>query len=230
MSSAANRVSFVMARILQPSRDTNGGSLMRALLASLLALALQTAVSSSVHAFPIPFAIDLTFPFEAGPQEGALEGSFRDAGSFQVESSLLPARGNALISFGQISDFSLRLPDFVIGPDLLSQGSCLTAAQLPVCGFLFSDGRLQGLVGQFSMPTSNPSYAFRLDNSSGNFFNPGAIFQSASIDNLDLGVTVASGFVTVRPIPEPLSTLLFAAGAGIVGLAGRQRSRRRSRP
>ena len=203
---------------------------MRALLASLLAVAAQTLVASSVHAFPIPFSIDLTFPFEAGPEAGALEGSFGNAGSFRVESSLLPARGNALISFGQISEFNLRLPDFVIGPDLLGQGNCLSAAELPVCGFLFTDGRLQGLVGQFSVPTSNPSYAFRLDNTSLSLFDPAAMFQGVSIENLRLGVTVASGFARVRPVPEPLSALLFAAGAGLVALAGRSRSRSPQQP
>ena len=198
---------------------------MRTLLASLLAVAAQTMLSSSVHAFPMPFAIDLSFPFEPSADEGSLSGDFRNAGSFRVESSLLPTRGNALISFGQIEDFSLQLPEFAIDPTLLDQGSCLSDAQLPVCGFLFSDGRLQGLVGQYAMPTSSALYAFRLDNTSPTLFDASPIFQGVSIENLRLGSTVASGFVRVRPIPEPLSSILFVMGAGIVSAAARRRFR-----
>ena len=195
---------------------------MRALLASLLAAAVQTVVSSPVHALPISFAIDLSFPSEPGTDRGALDGSFRNAGSFRVESSLLPAQGNALISFGQISEFNLRLPDFAIGPQHLDAGSCLSAAQLPVCGFLFTDGQLRGLVGQYSMPTSAPLFAFRLDNTSLTLFDPSPIFQSVSIENLGLERTVASGFVTVRPMPEPVSSILFGAGALASALALRR--------
>src|SRR5262245_26259929 len=186
-----------MARIVHSSRAIAGGSFMRTLLASLLAAALQAAVSSPVHASPIAFAIDLSFPFEPSGAEGSLAGSFRNAGSFRVESSLLPTRGNALISFGQISDFALRLPEFTVDPALLDQGTCQSATQLPVCGFLFSDGRLQGLVGQYATPTSNPLYAFRLDNTSPNLFDTSPIFQGISIENRRLGATVASGFVSV---------------------------------
>lgn len=202
---------------------------MRTLLASLLAMVLQAVSSGSVHASPVRFAIDLSFPFAPSGQQGSLAGSFLDAGSFRVESSLLPTRGNALISFAQISDFDLRLPEFAVDPGLLGQGTCLSAAQLPVCGFLFSDGQLRGLVGQFSTPTSNPLYAFRLNNTSPNLFDAAPIFQGISIENRRLGSTVASGFVTVRPVPEPLSAILFAAGAGAVWAGGLRRSRTRAR-
>jgi hypothetical protein len=198
---------------------------MRVLLASLLAVALQTAVSSPAQAFPVSFAIDLSFPFEPIGEEGALGGTFRDAGSFRVESSLLPSRGSALISFAQISEFSLRLPDFTIDAQHLDAGSCLSADRLPVCGFLFTDGQVRGLVGQYAMPTSDARFAFRLDNTSPSLFDTGAIFQGVSIDNLDVGFTVASGFVAVRPIPEPASMLLFGAGSMVAGLAARRRMR-----
>ena len=200
---------------------------MRTLLASLLAAALQAAVSSSVHASPIAFAIDLSFPFEPSGEEGSLAGSFPNAGSFRVESSLLPTRGNALISFGQISDFALQLPEFTVSPALLDRGTCLSAAQLPVCGFLFSDGRIQGLVGQYASPTSNPLYTFRLDNTSLTLFDTSPIFQGISVENRRLGRVVAGGFVTVRPLPEPFSAILFAAGAGLAGAAALRRPRSR---
>ena len=203
---------------------------MRMLLASLLALAVQTLVSSPARAFPIPFTIDVSFPFEPSDVQGAIGGSFQNAGSFRVESSLLPTRGNALISFGQISDFSLRLPDFAVDAQHLSDGTCLSAAQLPVCGFLFSDGRIQGLVGQYAAPTSDPLFSFRLDNTSPNLFDPAPIFQAVSIESLAAGGTVASGFVSVRPVPEPVSSLLFGAGAGLVAMALRRSAPRLDRP
>jgi hypothetical protein len=227
MSFASCGFDWYMAHIVQWGRGTSGGSFMKALLASLLALAVQAVVSSSAHAFPISFAIDLSFPFEPAPVEGALSGTFRDAGVFRVESSLLPARGPAVLSLGQISDFNLTLPDFAVTRQDVDQGTCLSADRLPVCGFLFSNGQLLGLVGQYAMPTSDVRFAFRLDNTSPTVFDPGAIFQSVSIDNLDLGFTVASGFVSFRPIPEPASVLLFLAGSGAVGVALRRRGRPR---
>lgn len=205
---------------------------MRALLASLLGFALQALVSSPVQAFPVSFAIDLSFPFESGATEGALAGTFPSAGSFHVESSLLPARGSALISFGQLSDFHLRLPDFTIGTAQLDGGSCNSAAQLPVCGFLFTDGQVRGLVGQFSLPTSDLRFAFRFDNTSPTLFDTSAIFQSVSLEDVSRGI-VSSGFVAVRPLPEPTSTLLLGGGAALTALAARRRMRPaalRSRP
>lgn len=198
---------------------------MRAFLASLLVAAVQTVVSSPVHASPITFAIDLSFPFEPFPAEGGLTGTFLNAGTFRVESSLLPAQGSALISFAQVSDFSLQLPDFTIGSGDLGAGTCGSAARLPVCGFLFTDGRLRGLVGQYSMPTSDARFAFHLDNTSVTLFDTSSIFQSVSIDNLQAGITVASGFAAVRqPMPEPVSSLLFGAGAVMAALAARRRA------
>ena len=98
---------------------------MRMLLASVLAAALQTSVSAVAHASPVSFAVDLSFPFAPAPgHTSAPIGTFRNAGSFGVESSLLPSRGNALISFGQIHDFHLQLPELEVGPELLENGRC----------------------------------------------------------------------------------------------------------
>jgi hypothetical protein len=198
---------------------------MRVLLASLLTVALQTLVSSSGYAAPVAFTIDLSFPFEPGGDAGALSGSFPHAGSFRVESSILPGPAGAFISFGQITDFSLQLPDFAVDSQHLAAGTCVSAPAQPLCGFIFVENRVLGLVGQFSIPTSDPRFAFRFDNTSASFFAPAAIFQGISITNLQPGFTVASGFVTVRPVPEPASGLLLGAGALVAGLAARRSSR-----
>ncbi len=198
---------------------------MRVLLASLLAIALQAMVSSPGHAAPVPFAIDLSFPFEPGGTDGALRGTFLGAGTFHIESSLLTARGNALVAFGQISAFDLRLPDFTADAQHLGAGSCLSAAQLPVCGLLFTDGQVRGLVGQFSLSTSDPRFVFRFANTSPSLFDTTAIFQGVLIDDLNLPATVASGFVAIRPIPEPASSLLFGIGSLAAGVAARRRMR-----
>jgi len=183
----------------------------------------------------LSFALDLEIAESIS--DTAPAGVYRRAGEFRVNSSLLESepgvpRTLSLISWNQVRSFSLDLPGIGLNDSHLTAGTCLAAGVLPSCGLLFTGSTYLGLVGQYSIPNAlaSPGYNLRLDNTSSSLLSPDAIFQSVSIEDLDLGFTVAGGSLSVRPIPEPSSVLALLFGAAVIGIACRKSSTQRPSP
>ena len=189
---------------------------------TLLTVSLALGLGAEAEASSLSFAIDIGIVESI--DETIETGVYRGAGRLAFDESLVAESSFAVVSWSQISAFSLDLSPFALDLESLRSGSCITAQRLPLCGLLFVNGELQGIVGQYSIPS--PIYALRLDNTSPSLFDAGLDFQSTSIESLDLGFVVAGGFVSARPIPEPSSVAAFAIGAAIVGFSLRRRVRR----
>lgn len=191
----------------------------RTALSSLILAAMFLLAPSTAPAMSMRYAIDLDVVDSISP---ALEpGYYRRIGGFRIEESLLSPVAT-FIPWAELSDFTLTLPSHTLGSTNVDSGSCLTAAQVPFCGIWFLGDRLQGIVGQFSMP-ADPFFYFRLDNTSPTLFDPGALYQSMTLEDLSLGYAVASGQVSIRPVPEPSAIALFLLGALLIAVAVRGR-------
>lgn len=185
---------------------------------------LLCGAATPARAASLEYVIEIGIVESVSPDLAA--GYYGRAGRFSFNEELVPETGNAIISWSQMSDFSIDLSPLALSLDHLRAGRCITSDQLPVCGLLFRDGEYAGIVGQYSIADSF-RFALRLDNTSPSLFDTGQVFQSASIEDLDLGEVVAGGFVTVsaRPMPEPGSVVFFSIGVALVAL-----SLRRSKP
>jgi len=191
----------------------------RTALSSLILAAMFLLAPSTAPAMSMRYAIDLDVIDSISP---ALEpGYYRRIGGFRIDDSLLSPVAT-FIPWAELSDFTLTLPNHTLGTASADSGSCLTAAQVPFCGIWFLGDRLQGIVGQFSM-AADPLNLFRFDNTSPSLFDPGALYQGMSLEDLSLGYTVASGQVSIRPVPEPASIALFLLGALLISVAVRRR-------
>lgn len=196
----------------------------RSALCSSLVLA-ALLVSSRAEAASVSFVIDLDFPFAPTPGSAlGIQGTFVEAARFDVDSALLPSGTISFVPYARLDAFSVSLPVLSVGQGEKNGGTCLSMNR-PPCGILFLGGEPVSLVGQFSIPGAGGQFNFRFDNTGPGFLSPDAIFQSVSIEDLSAPFrqTVASGFATIRPVPEPVSMLLFLAGGAAVGRALRRR-------
>jgi hypothetical protein len=201
---------------------------MSMILRSALAALVLLAAPTLAKAYPLDYAIDLSF-LDSGYDESpyAYSGTYLGAGRFSVDATLLRGGGNTLVSFAQVSDFSFSLPGVTIGKEDLGKGTCVTAALLPFCGLFFSGTTPLGFVGQYSI--AGGGYSLRLDNTSGGLFDPSPGFNTVSFDDLDprFNVSVAVADVSLRPVPEPSSIAVLGIGALVLGFAWRRSVRRR---
>jgi hypothetical protein len=193
-------------------------------------IALLLGAPDRSEAASLSYAIDLSFPFEPlGESNLEVQGTFREAARFRIDSDLLPADTITFVPYSRVDSFSLSLPTLSLGQREKDGGSCLTDVR-PPCGLLFVGVKPLTFVGQFSIADPSGRFNFRLDNTGPGLASPGPLFQSASIEDLGPGlfVTVTSGFAVVRPVPEPASMLLLTAGGIAVGNAVRRRKAKRS--
>jgi hypothetical protein len=202
-------------------------SCARLRIASVLAVSVLLLLAPGrSQAASLPFVIDLSFPFDPVPGSSlSVQGTFLEAASFQVDSSLLRARRINFVPFNRLDAFTLGLPVLSLSPGEVRAGTCGTGVR-PPCGILFVGTRPLTLVGAFNAPSASGAFSFGLANTGMSGFNPDPRFQTATIFDSAARVVVASGFATIRPVPEPSSLLLLLAGGLAVRRAVRNRHRR----